>query len=178
MRMLVRLMLSQSSLSLSPILFILSSLFCSVAVISSILFSSSLICSSGSVILLLIPSRVFLISFTVLFIIVCFLFISSRFLLNVSCIFFIVFQRFWINFTIITLNSFSARLPISSSFVWSGGFLTCFFICCLFLCLLIFFNLLCLGSPFHKLQFCSSHYFYCLPPVVEFGSVAYVGFLV
>ena len=40
-------------------------------------------------------------------------------------------------FTIIILNSFSGRLPISSSFAWSGGFLPCSFICCIFLCLFI-----------------------------------------
>ena len=45
-------------------------------------------------------------------------------------------------------------------------------------CLLILFNLLCLGSPFHRLQVHSSSYFWCLPPVGEVGSVAYVGFLV
>ena len=57
-------------------------------------------------------------------------FISSR--LNISCIFSILvsnpficnsilFSRFWIIFTIIILNSFSGRLPISSPFVWFGG---------------------------------------------------------
>ena len=55
-QMLVCLMLSQRSLRLSSILFILFSLFCSVAVISTILSSRSRICSSASVILLLIPS--------------------------------------------------------------------------------------------------------------------------
>ena len=77
-----------------------------------------------------------------------------------------------------TLNSFSGRLPFSSSFVWSGGFLPCFFICHVFLCLLILFNLLCLGSRFLGLQVHSSCYFWCLPPVGEVGSVACVGFLV
>ena len=85
----------------------------------------SLILSSASVILLLIPSREFVISFLVFFIIVCLLFSSSRSLLNVSCVFSILFPRFWINFSIITLNSFSGRLPSSSSFVWSGGLLPC-----------------------------------------------------
>ena len=61
-RMLVCLVLSQRSLRLSSILFILFSLFCSVAVISTILSSRSLFRSSASVILLLIPSREFLIS--------------------------------------------------------------------------------------------------------------------
>jgi len=36
-----------------------------------------------------------------------------------------LFSRFWIIFTIIILNSFSGRLPISSSFVWFGGHLSC-----------------------------------------------------
>ena len=58
-RMLVRLMLSQRSLRLTSILFILFSLFCSAVVISTILSSRSLIRSSASVILLLIPSREF-----------------------------------------------------------------------------------------------------------------------
>ena len=112
------------------------------------------------------------------FIIVCLLFSSSRSLLNISYIFSILFLRFWIIFTIITLNSFSGRLPLSSSFVWSGGFLPCSFICCIFRCLLIFLNLLCLGSPFHRLQVRSSRCFWCLPPVGKVGSVGFVGFLV
>ena len=56
---LVHLMLSQMSLTLPSILFILFSLFCSVVVISTLLSSRSLICSSASVILLLIPFRYF-----------------------------------------------------------------------------------------------------------------------
>ena len=116
--------------------------------------------------------------FIVLFIIVCLLFSSSMSLLNVSCIISILFSRFWIIFTIITLNYFSGRLPISSSFVWSGGFLPCYFLCCVFLCLLIFLNSLCLGSPFRRLQVRSSRCFWCLPPVAKVDSVGYVGFLV
>ena len=73
--MLVRLILSQGSLRLSSVLFILFTLFCSSAIISTILSSSSLIHSSASDILLLIPSRVFLISVIVLF--VCLFFNSS-----------------------------------------------------------------------------------------------------
>ena len=61
----------------------LFSLFCSLAVISTILSFTSLIHSSASVILLLIPSRVFLISVILLFITVYLLLISSRSLLNV-----------------------------------------------------------------------------------------------
>ena len=86
------------------------------------------------------------ISFIALFIIYWLFFISSRSLLNISCIFSILasslffcnsilFSRFWIIFTIIILNSFSGRLPISSSFVWFGGLLSCSFTCWIFLCL-------------------------------------------
>ena len=68
------------------------------------------------------------------------LFYFSRSLLNIYCIFsvlvsglficnFILFSRFWIIFTIIILNSFSGRFPISSSFVWFGGHLSCSFTC-------------------------------------------------
>ena len=81
-------------------------------------------------------------------------------------------------FTLITLNCFSGRLPMSSSFVSSGGLLPCSFISCLFLCLLILLNLLCLGSPFHRMQVRSSLCFWCLPPMGEVGSVGCVGFLV
>ena len=145
---------------------------------SSFLSSRSLIRSSASVILLLIPYREFLISFIVLFISVCLLFSSSRSLLNVSCIFSILLPRFWIIFSIIILNSFSGILLISSSFVRSAGFLPCSFICCVFLCLLILLNLLCLGSPFHRLHVPSSRCFWCLSPVAKVGSVGCVGFLV
>ena len=44
-------------------------------------------------------------------------------------------------------------------------------------CLLILLILLCLGSPFHRLQVRSSHCFWCLPPVGKVGSVGSVGFL-
>ena len=80
--------------------------------------------------------------------------------------------------TIITLNFFSGKLLIFSSFVWSGEFLPCSFICSVFLCLPIFLTLLCLGSPFRRLQVHSSHCFWCLPPVAKVGSVGSVGFLV
>ena len=70
-----------------------------------------------------------------------------------SCIFSILFSRFLIIFTIIILNSFSSSLPISSSFIWISVFLVCSFICVVFLCLfIIFLNLLCLRSPFQRLQ--------------------------
>ena len=38
--------------------------------------------------------------------------------------------------------------------------------------------LLCLGSPFLRLQVHSSRCFWCLPPVATVGSVGCVGFLV
>ena len=73
---LVHLIWSQRSLRLSSVLFILSTLFCSSEVISTILSSSSLICYSASDIVLLIPSRVFSISVIVLFVSVCLFFNS------------------------------------------------------------------------------------------------------
>ena len=57
-RMLLCLMLSQRSLRLSSLLFILFYLFCSAAVNSTILSSRSFIHSSASVIVLLIPFSV------------------------------------------------------------------------------------------------------------------------
>ena len=75
-------------------------------------------------------------------------------LLNISCIFSILvsrlficnsilFSRFWIIFTIIILNSFSGRLPNSSSLVWFSGHLSCSFTCLVFLCLCLFILLNC-----------------------------------
>ena len=91
-------------------------------------------------------------------------------------------QSFHLFYSILTttfsLNAFSGRLPISSSFVWSGGFLPCSSICCVFLCLLILLNLLCLGSLFRRLQVRSSRCVWCLPPGGKVGSVGCVGFLV
>ena len=79
--MLVHLILSQRSLRLSSVLFILFTLFCSSEVISTILSSSSLSHSSAPDILLLISFRVFLISISVLFFSVCLFFKSSKSLL-------------------------------------------------------------------------------------------------
>ena len=67
LQMLVHVILYQMSMKLSSVPFILFTLFCSSAVISTILSSSSLIHSSASDILLLIPSRVFLISVSVIY---------------------------------------------------------------------------------------------------------------
>ena len=72
----------------------------------------SFVCSSSSVILLLIPSSVLFISVS--------LFFSSRSLVNISYIFSILFPKSWIIFTIIILNYFPGMLPISTSF--SGFF--------------------------------------------------------
>ena len=82
-----------------------------------------------------------------------FTFNSCRSFLIDSCTFSILFSRFLIIFTIIIRNYFSGSLPISSSFIWTSVFLVCAFICAVFLCLFIFFlNLLCLRSPFPRLQ--------------------------
>ena len=150
-QMFTSLTLSQGSLRLSSILLIFYLLFCSSAIISTILSSSLLICLSASVTLLMIPFRVFLISITVLFATICLFFISSRSLLHVledSCFFFLLFLRFYIIFTIIILNYFLGSLPISSSLIWPCGFLSCFFIFIIVLFLSILSNLLCLRSPF------------------------------
>ena len=93
--------------------------------ISSIPSSRSFICPSASVILLSIPS-------SVLFISVCLFFSSSRSLVNICCIFSIfasiLFPRSWIIFSIIILNSFPGKLPISTSFSCFSGILSCPFI--------------------------------------------------
>ena len=116
-------------------------------------------------------------------------FISSMSLLNIYCIFsilvsslficnFILFSRFWIIFTIIILNCFSDRLPISSSLVWFDGHLSCSFTCWIFLCLYILFRFLCLGWPFCRLEVCGSSLWWRLFPVGGVGLVACQGFLV
>ena len=71
---------------------------------------------------------------------------------------------------------FSGSLPVFSSFIWSCGFLPCSFICTVFLCLFILSNLLCLSSPFPRLQSHSSSYFWSLPLVGEVSSVVCIGF--
>ena len=48
----------------------------------------------------------------------------------------------------------------------------------MFFCLLILLILLCLGSPFHRLQVRSFRWFWYLSPVAKVGSVGCVGFLV
>ena len=141
--MLVCLILAQMSLRLSSILFILFSLFRSSAVISTFRSSSSPI-QSASVILLLIPSRVFLISVIVFYLCLLILYffyvlVIVLTVLIVSCLFSILFSSLWSIFTVIILSSVSGRLLISSLCVWSCKFLPCSFICTVFLCLFIIF---------------------------------------
>ena len=161
-------------------MFILFSLFCSAAVISTILSSSSLIHSSASFILLLIPSSAFFISIIVLFNNV-----SSLYLLalcqNFLCLLILClhsFSKIMDIFTIFSLNSFLGALPISTSFTCSSGVLSCFFIWNTFLCLLILSNFLHLWAMFCRLQCSSSSCFWCLPPVDETSLEACAGFLV
>jgi len=120
--------------------------------------------------------RVFLISVIVLFVSVCLFFNSAKSLLIYSCIFSILFSRFLIIFTIIILNSFSGSLPISSSIICTSVFLVFSFICAVFLCFFIFFlNLLCLRSPFPRLQgWILSSFWFCPPKV---GPVVCVSFI-
>ena len=151
--MLVHLILSQRSLRQSSVLFILFTLFCSSEVISTILSSSSRIHFSASDILLLITSRLFLISIISFLSLYAYSLTLLRSLLIESCIFSILFSRFLIIFTTIILTYFSGSLHISSSFIWTSVFLVCSFISVVFLCLfIIFFNLLCLQSSFPRLQ--------------------------
>ena len=79
--------------------------------------------------------------------------------------------------TVIILNYFLGRLPISSSFVCFCGHLSCSFTCWIFLCLFILFRLLCLGYPFCMLEVCGSSLWRLLP-VSGVGRVACQGFLV
>ena len=134
--MLVYLILSQRSLRLSLVLLILFTLFCSSEVISTILSSSSLI-HSASDILLLIPSRVFLILVIVLFVSVCLFFNSSRSFVNSFLHFlrfvFKVFDHPYYHYSEFYVRKFAYFL----SFTWTSVFLVCSFICLLFLCLFI-----------------------------------------
>ena len=130
---------------------------------------------STSIILLLVSSSIFSISVTVFFITDSLLSSFSRLLLNVFYILSILFSRFWIAFTTISLNSFSGELSSSSSFIWSCKFLPCSFICNIFIYLLILSNLLYLRFSFYSLQGSNSLCFWHLISVGEIGSVACVG---
>ena len=115
-QILLCLMFSQRSLRLLSFLFLLFSLFCSAAVISAILSSRSFIHYSASVILLWIPS-------SVLFSSIYLFFNSSQPLVNISCIPSVLFLRSWVIFSIIILNSFPGRFPISFPLVFLGIYL-------------------------------------------------------
>ena len=164
-------------LRLFSVLFILFTLFCSSEVISTILSFSSPIRSSASDILLLIPSRLVLISVIVLFVSVCLFFNYPRYLLIDSCIFSILFSRFLTIFAITILNSFSDHLPIFYSFIWTSVFLICSFICVVFICIfMICFLTYCvwvLHFPGFNVEFYLS--FGVFPPKI--GSVVCVNFV-
>jgi len=147
--MLVHWILSQRSLRLSSVLFILFTLFCFSEVISSILSSSSLMCSSASDILLLIPFTEFLISVIVLSLYVYFL-VLLGFLTRFLHFLHFVFKVFDI-FSIIILNPFSG-LPISSSFIWTSVSSLFLHLCSISLPFHYFFSLLYLKSPFPRLN--------------------------
>ena len=87
-------------------------------------------------------------------------------------------SRFWIIFTIIVQNSLSGRFPVSSSFVWFGGHLSCSFTCWVFLCLFILLILPGLGWPFCILAVCVSSLLWRFFPVDGVGWLACQGFLV
>ena len=113
--MLVCLMLSQSSLRCSSVLFFLIPYF-AMTVFSTTLYSTSRICSSASINLFLLEYFSFQLlcySSCSLNHLVLFLNVSSKFFIFV----FIIFPRSWIIFAIITLNSFSGRWSLSSSLV-------------------------------------------------------------
>ena len=139
--MLVHFILSQKSLILSSLLFILFPLSCSKAVISTILSSSSLLCSSSSLTLLLIPSSVIFHFNYCIIITVCSLdlFFVKHFLYLLGLFFSL---RSWIIFTIIILNSFLGRLPISISLSCSSRVIACSFVWNIILCHLILSNFL------------------------------------
>ena len=85
--------------------------------------------------------------------------------LSVPLLFFFFFSfTVLVDLTLITLNFFPGRLPISLSFILSCGFLLCSFICCMFLCLFLSFNLLCLESLFFRLEGLNSSLLWFLPP--------------
>ena len=133
--------------------------FCSSEVISTILSSSSLIQSSALDILLLIPSRVFLTSIIALFVFACLFFNSFRFL-SILAFSPFCFQGFWSTLLSVFWILFHYFLFINLDFCVS----ICSFISVVFLCLfIIFVNLLCLRSPFPRLQVWILSSFWFLP---------------
>ena len=130
--------LSQRSLRLSSFLLILFSFFLSASFISTILSSTSLILSSASIILLLVPSRVFFyLVYCIIHYILTFL-ISSRSLLNISCIFSILVSRLFIcnsilfsRFWVFSVSLFGILYQVDSLSLplWFGGHLSYSFTC-------------------------------------------------
>ena len=119
--MLERLILSWRSLRLSSFLLIHFSFILSDSFISTILSSTSLILPSVSVILLLVPSRVFFKSHLLCYLLYIDFFISSRSLLNLSCIVSILVSRLFIcnsnlfsRFWIISLSLFGILYQVDS----------------------------------------------------------------
>ena len=130
--MLVRLMLSQRSLRLSyfySFFFLYSVLWCWFPPF----------CPPGHLSVLL-PKLLCYLFLLVYCSSVCLFFRVSRSLVNISCIFSIVFLISWIIFTINILNSFSGRLPISTLHGYFYGVLSCPFIWDKTLCFLILVN--------------------------------------
>ena len=73
------------------------------------------------------------------------------------------FLRCWIVFTLITLNSFSVRVPISISLRCFSLVLSCSFVWDILSCHLILSAFMSLLFPFHQLQGYSYYCFCCLP---------------
>ena len=146
--MLVCLMLSQKSLRLSSFVFILffCILFHSSDFHHSVLQVTYLFCLSYST----IGAFWCIFHFRHGIVRLCLFFSFSRSFKNISCIFlilaFILFLRSLIIFTIIILNSFSGRLPISSSLSCSSVVFSYSFIWDIFLCPFIFSSILWLWS--------------------------------
>ena len=141
---------------------------CTSEVISTILSSRSVICSSASDILLLIPSRIFSLLVIILFVCVYLFFYSSSFLLIESCIFPILFSRFWIIFYHYSELFFQGLCQYLLNFFF---FFLDFCVTILLLHLYrisvpfnyLFLSLLCLRSPFPRLQSWNHFSFWCLP---------------
>ena len=141
------------------------------------------------------PDLTFLISLIALFIIYWLFFISSRSLLNLSCIFSVLVSRLlsvipfcFQGFGSFLLSLFGIIYQVDSLSLplWFGGHLSFSFTCLLFLCLFSLFRLLCLGWPFYILAvsvfwpFCIlySSLLWRFLSVGGVGQVACQGFLV
>ena len=157
--------MSQRSLRLPLILFILFTLFCSLAVISTILSSSSLICYFASDILLLIPSRVFSISVFLLFVSICLFFNSSTSLLIDYFLQFIfkVLDHLYYHYSELFFRYFAYFFFIYLDLCVSSLFLFCAVFLCLFITVIIIIGIWCLSSPFSRFQSWILSFFWLLP---------------